>query len=75
MVPIDCVYTAVNRISHFKILEFLKEHFALDHFKLHVIDDFTMELIDAKNDNLYFRYATQTNKVVWFNDNIDNFTK
>ena len=65
MIPIDCVYTAVNRISHFKILEFLKEYFALEHFKLYVIDDFMMELVDAKNDKLYFRYDSQTKKVVW----------
>lgn len=75
LMPIDHIYTTVNKISHFKILEYLKDHFVLEHFKLYVVDDFTMKLVDRNNDKLYFRYDSQTKKVVWFNDNIDNFTK
>lgn len=75
LMPIDHIYTTVNKISHFKILEYLKNHFALEHFKLYVVDDFAMKLVDRNNDKLYFRYDSQTKKVVWFNDNIDNFTK
>lgn len=50
-------------VSHFKILEYLKNNLDIFSFKFIAIDYDTIQIVDCKNDYMYFRYDRKNNKI------------
>lgn len=62
----------VDAIEQFKILDYLKKKLSIDEFAVHLIDRFTIKVIDKNNEQGYFKYNTKTKSVDFYEKNIKN---
>ncbi|WP_187291200.1 hypothetical protein [Clostridium sp. K25] len=53
----------VNTVEQFKVLQYLKENFELNLFKVELLDRYSIKITDIKNESMIFKY--ENGKVVY----------
>ncbi|SQB33965.1 hypothetical protein [Clostridium cochlearium] len=53
----------VNTVEQFKVLQFLKENFEIELFKLELLDRYSIQVTDSTGESMVFKY--ENNKVTW----------
>ncbi|KEI11772.1 hypothetical protein [Clostridium novyi] len=46
----------VNTVEQFKVLQYLKENFELNLFKVELLDRYSIKITDIKNESMIFRF-------------------
>ncbi|MCD3194211.1 hypothetical protein G8S49_01295 [Clostridium botulinum C] len=46
----------VNTVEQFKVLEFLKENFELNLFKVELLDRYSIKITDSESESMIFKY-------------------
>ena len=59
----DVLKNRVDTISQFYILDYLKNNLNIDEFKIYLVDQDNIKVIDKNNDYLYFHYDSKNKKV------------
>ena len=59
----DVLKNRVDTISQFYILDYLKNNLNINEFKIYLIDQDNIKVIDKNNDYLYFHYDSKNKKV------------
>ncbi len=55
----------VNTISQYYILDYLKKNLNIDEFKVYIIDNNNMKVVDKENKDLYFNYNNSTKEITY----------
>lgn len=53
----------VDTVEQFKILEFLKENFQLEHLKIELLNRNVIQVTDENNESMLFKY--ENGEVIW----------
>ena len=59
----DVLKNRVDTISQFYILDYLKNNLNIDEFKIYLIDQDNIKVLDKNNEYLYFHYDNKNKKV------------
>ncbi|WP_278523236.1 hypothetical protein [Clostridium cochlearium] len=53
----------VNTVEQFKVLQFLKEQFEIELFKLELMDRYSIQVTDLRGESMIFKWDGK--KVTW----------
>ena len=61
----DILKNRVDTISQYHILDYLKKNSNINEFKIYLIDQDNIKVVDKENNHLYFNYDSSTKEITY----------